>query len=804
MSLDSPSGRTTARWLRRAVIVLGATMLVVLPRFSASASFFGVPDVPGPLVVLVIGLGLWLMPVLLVASWVAERRATLPAAWLMIPAGLLVLGASVSTAVASDKSSALVRAAEVTGLWVGLFALGQAIRTDAERRFLLSALVATALVSAAVAIHQASIGMPRAWDHFQANREEILAKYGIEPGGYHEQAFIDRFFGGVQASMGHPNVLAAFLTLGFFVAVGLAREKWTEVRSRGARALAAVMGAAAVACAVGIVLTHSRAAVAATAVGLYWLAVAWRVRRRNVRIVLYVAPLVIAAVGLVAATQASHPAVAGAVKTLRYRLDYWWATLKILRWHWHTGVGLENFGHHYVQHKVAWAPEEVADPHNILLSMWSTLGLAGATALVLLAVGLTREWVRRARSSLGPASSRERERAVPPGEPALALLAPAMLIALLVGLCMHFVAQHWHLAGWYWDVFAVAGLYGGAAAIAVMAVVIGLGAGEEPSRLEASGRALRSLHTACVVGVLALALQEQIGTAILEPPAAWAMLVVVGVSLRTRRADQTGRETLDHGAPRGAPDAGAPGGAPSAADLPGFALSVPLRFLLMVAAMAACFLYVRLLILPVGRERTLLELTRRGLDIFAGDEPLRAAAEANPLAWEPHVLRARAWQSEAAAEEAAAAAVHLERAVQGYRDALTRHPRLRGAYLALATCYLAPEGADHDPNTLAAARACLEEAARLYPTHIPTRLRLAEVIDRLGETEAALEAYRQVLRLDRQMPEARLRLTDAVRGRVRSRIKELQAALSRSGTPPLPDKYCLTRAPGPLFWRPEY
>lgn len=757
MTLGAPSGQSTARWLRRAVIVIGAAMLVVLPRFSTNASFLGVPDMPGPLVVLVIGLGLWLMPVLVAASWVAERRVTLPAAWLVVPAGLFVLGAAVSSAVASDKSSALVRAAEMTGLWVGAFAMVQAIRTDAERRFLLSVLVATALVSAAVAIHQATIGLPRVWEIFQVHREAILARYGIEPGGYQEQAFIDRFFGGAQASMGHPNVLAAMLTLGFFVAVGLVREKWSEVGSRGARVLAAVMGAAAAACACGIVMTHSRAAVAAVGVGLYWLAVAWWVRRRRTRIALYLLPLVIAAVGLAAATQVDHPAVAGAMKTLRYRLDYWWATLKILHRYWETGVGLENFGHHYAEHKVPWAPEVVADPHNMLLSMWSKLGLAGATALGLLAVGTVRAWLRENPSrdpapSHDPAPSRERERAVPRGEPLLVLLVPAMMVAGPVAI--YFFAM-----GWYW----------GIAATAVMVMVIGLGAGEEPSRLEASGRPLRSLRTACVVAVLALALQEQIGTAILEPPAAWAMLVVVGVSVGARRAVRARRGS--DGASPGAPDAAAPD-----AGLPGFSLRAPARFVLMALAMTVCFLYVRLLILPVGRERMQLEMVRRGLDAFAGDERLRAAAEANPLAWEPALLRAWAWRWEAGAVEGAAAAVHLERAIQGYRDALARHPRLRRAYLALATCYLAPKGAERDPNALAAARACLQEAARLYPTHIPTCLRLAEVIDSLGENATALEAYRQVLRLDGLMPEPALRLKDEARAKVEARLAELQGA----------------------------
>lgn len=109
-----PEGPKAAAWLRRAVLAIGAAAVLVLPQFSTNASFIGVQGLPGPVEVLAIGLALWLMPVLLVSSWVAERRAHLPHAWLTVPAALFVLGAAVSTAFAADKASAIVRAAEMT------------------------------------------------------------------------------------------------------------------------------------------------------------------------------------------------------------------------------------------------------------------------------------------------------------------------------------------------------------------------------------------------------------------------------------------------------------------------------------------------------------------------------------------------------------------------------------------------------------------------------------------------------------------------------------------------------------------
>ncbi|MBE3068744.1 MAG: O-antigen ligase family protein [Planctomycetes bacterium] len=744
-----PAGPKAAAWLRRAVLAVGAAAVLVLPQFSTNASFIGVQGLPGPVEVLAIGLALWLMPVLLVSSWVAERRAYLPHAWLTVPAGLFVLGAAVSTAFAADKASAMVRAAEMTGLWVAAWALVQALRTDAERRFLLAAVVAAAAVSAAVAIHQHWFGLPETWEYFQQHREQVLAERGIEPGSWMESLLVARFTGGVQATLGHPNVLASFLTLGLLVAVGLVREKWSEGATRGARAVAVVVGAVAVACGLGIVLTQSRAGEVAAVVGLYWLAVAWWVRRRRARVALYLAPLVVAAVALAVATQVDHPAVAGTLRTLRYRLDYWQATLEVLRAHWDTGVGLENFGLHYVEHKLPWAPEEVADPHNMVLSTWSTLGVAGLVALALLAVGAIRLWRRRppvagvsADGSLATGAGAAR------GQPLTPLLVPALLVAAPV--VVYFFAM---------------GHYIGVGVVAVMTMVMALAASEEPSRLEACGRPLRALQAACVAALAAFALEEQIGTAILEPPTVWAMLVVLGVSLGPGRGAGI--------APREAPAAGGDGG-PS-----GWALSAPVRFLLMVAAMGLCFLYTTLLIWPVGREQSLLALGDwAGVTDAVGEAALRAASQANPVAWEPAMIRGHRWQQEAADQEGAAAAIALERAITAYREALVRHPRLRRAYLALAACHLSTPGADENPSALGSARVCLEYASQLYPTDVRTRLRLADVLCRLGEAQAALAAYREVRRFDDLMPEAGRRLSAEDRALVEARIGEL------SGTAP--------------------
>ncbi len=190
--------------------------------------------------------------------------------------------------------------------------------------------------------------------------------------------------------------------------------------------------------------------------------------------------------------------------------------------------------------------------------------------------------------------------------------------------------------------------------------------------------------------------------------------------------------------------------------------------------MAFCFGYARLLIVPVAQERRMLKEARFSLDSF-GVEPTREAARVNPLAWEPAFLRGALWHRRAAEAGGPVAAIHLERAIEGYRAALARHRRLRRAQVAIADAYLAMPGAERDPDLLAEARKALEAAAALYPTHIPTRLRLARVLDQMDRRREARAEYEEVLRLDRLMPMAGRRLSNETRAEVEARVRALAA-----------------------------
>ena len=759
------SPRDVARALRRAVLVIGAAGILVLPQFMTNASFAGVAGMPGPVAALLLGLAFWLMPILLVASWVAESRAWLPHPWLTLPVGLFIVGAAVSTALAVDQASALVRAAEMTGLWVGFWALAQALRTDGERRLLAAALVAAALVVALVAIHQRFIGLPDAYEYYQQHRAEVLAQQGIEAGGWMENRLLERFTTGVQASLGHPNVLAAFLVLGVLVAVGLAREKWSAVPSWEGRGLAIVVAVVALVCTVGVFLTHGRAGVAALVLGLYWLAVTWWVKRPGLRWKLIVVPLAVGVLALAVMAFIPQAAVVKAMTSLRYRLDYWVATASILWHHGLAGVGLENFGLYYPEFKLPTAPEEIRDPHNLVLSMWSSLGLAGLVSLVSLAILAVRAW-RRAESAarlepaavepavVEPALEPATEAAGGPRRQPLAGLLVATIVVAAPGVIAFF------LLGWPL----------GAGAIAIAMIVMALCVVDGTHQLEIPERPLGSARTACIVALVAFVLMEQVGTAIFEPPTAWAMLVVLALTLPAAR----GRRARDSA-----------GAVPAAAGEPGVRLGLLAKSLLILLAMVVGYAYTQKLLVPFGQEWELFTVAGTSADPTEMDEALQDAAKVNPPAWEPALARARLWQSAAQQATGIDQSTHIERAVEAYQEVLARQPRMRQAYVALADCLLLPPGAmESSREAWKGALRYLEESRRLYPTDLRTQSRIASLTDHLGDARRALAEYQRALDLDAQMPEQDRRIPEEIRREIKRRIAALEESLAKPAAKP--------------------
>ena len=67
--------------------------------------------------------------------------------------------------------------------------------------------------------------------------------------------------------------------------------------------------------------------------------------------------------------------ISEAPKSLDYRLQYWTGAMGVIREHPLVGVGPGNFRQHYLRYKVPESSEDIADPHNLVLDLWTSGGL---------------------------------------------------------------------------------------------------------------------------------------------------------------------------------------------------------------------------------------------------------------------------------------------------------------------------------------------------------------------------------------------------------------------------------------------
>ena len=84
-------------------------------------------------------------------------------------------------------------------------------------------------------------------------------------------------------------------------------------------------------------------------------------------------------------------------KSLQYRLQYWVASLDMLKENPVLGAGAGNFRPHYLKHKLAESSEEIADPHNMFLDAWANGGLLALGGLLVLLTFVI--WPRRNSTS---------------------------------------------------------------------------------------------------------------------------------------------------------------------------------------------------------------------------------------------------------------------------------------------------------------------------------------------------------------------------------------------------------------------
>lgn len=325
---------------------------------------------------------------------------------------LYVASAAVSTLCSLSPHTSWRGAVDSSaGLWTVLgylilfLATRRVCRTVADGRRLLSAAVIGAAVASAYAVAQVLHHDPLEWDG-----ASVFAGY-VRP----------------FATMAHPNLLGAYLVMALPLVAAMA-ESALRQRRRVAAVIFVVIALAAVAI---IALTISRAAwLAGVCAFTVLLAGWWFARARRAVVVLAAAPVVCAALAVVACL-AVPAAERGPIReTLAQRArqlgdgagrwQIWRAAWGVFLDHPLTGSGVDTFRLAFGAERPAdyWQQEGDASPtkaHNEILHTLATQGLFGGLALVALVAGLSVAGVRSWR------------RATPEDRPFLAAVAACLI-----------------------------------------------------------------------------------------------------------------------------------------------------------------------------------------------------------------------------------------------------------------------------------------------------------------------------------------------------------------------------------------
>lgn len=315
-----------------------------------------------------------------------QRRSENRDLLLKIGVGVWLLSVVISTCAATEIRPAINASFNLLAAIALCFTLVGLLDTAWKLRLAVCVVVASASVYAATCMDEyATFDETEA--RYMQSREAFWAKQGVPLDSPRVHSFEGRMrareTGGFFA---HSNLAGGYLVLGGFAALALAAAGWRIRRRRGLAIATALVTAVFIF--IGAGLTHSAGSLAGGLVGACVLALRfwrrnWFVRRERVLLVGWM--LVLAAIAAAVVIGFVRGGLPGA--SLDFRWRYWTASLDMFADHWATGVGAENFGDNYLGYKPITSPEEIKNPHNVLVHVATEYGALGLAGVLIMLVG---------------------------------------------------------------------------------------------------------------------------------------------------------------------------------------------------------------------------------------------------------------------------------------------------------------------------------------------------------------------------------------------------------------------------------
>ena len=630
--------------------------------------------------------------------------------WVDVCVTLLVLAVLAGVPRGAQRHAAIGLAWEWVGFGLLYWLMRLWMNTADRARAVLVMVVATAVCVSAYGIYQVGVELPRLRAAYELRPGYYLARQRppIPLGSVRQQQFEQRLYSNEAcATFALANSLAGVLVLALPIGLGLLASTLGRPKSLAGHVVWCLLGVGVALACVCLLLTKSRSAYVALVVGLVWMAAGYgrTFWRRHWKLPAAAVAFTIVAAGAAIATGwVDRLVLFEAGKSFRYRLQYWHGAGQIIREHPWLGVGPGNFGAHYQRFKLPDASEEVQDPHNAVLELWSTSGMGAALLAVAAMVGFAAAVTRRANSPPEPTHPSKTA-----SEQARRSFLPHAVVAgvVAVGLTEFLLPAGWSER---------------ALPVVLLSLVAGAAIGSRASQWLGTDTALPH---AVVGGVLALAVHLLFAGGISYPAVAVPLWCTVAAGIGLAQARAGGHMTVRLGK-------SAAGGA-----------LIALLTLMGAFCVTWCWPHVRAAAVKAqaaedlarGRWGHAEKNWRQAAELVLSDpEPWRALAGGYAQSW--------------AAESGAAAREASEQAEAAYRHAIELDPHRSAGYLDLGLFYMARAGRDRDTAAVPRAVEALSTAVHLYPNNAERRVYLAQALWLAGDRKAAEDQARRAICLD--------------------------------------------------------
>ena len=339
-----------------------------------------VPRAPGAATALGLDLLCCLPAILVVVRRVSDREYVLRWSWSVAPLAALAVWGVLSASWSANKFAALIAGFHLVAATAMLWAALQLVRSWLRLRLVAAIAFGLLLAYFTHSLFFRFIELPDLKARWEKDKRQILAERGLSDDPFLAKQFENRVLAGeLMGFFTSPNTMGAMVVVLLVIASGLAVQRILDDKSDWAGIgllLAIPIGGWM------IYYTRSRTAFTTPLLALSMVAAAWRWRpwlAANCRRAFWVS---VAVVVLGAAAVIGHGLYHKSLvhPTLTFRWYYWIGAMRIFAHHPFAGVGLNNFGLHYLASRLPEASEEIKDPHNLLVRFLAELGIVGGIA----------------------------------------------------------------------------------------------------------------------------------------------------------------------------------------------------------------------------------------------------------------------------------------------------------------------------------------------------------------------------------------------------------------------------------------